>query len=148
VQHVIVIDASVLANLVADDGPDGEKVRRAVEQEGEAAVPDLADVETVAVLRKWWLAGQLDERRFAAALDDLGALPFRRYPGLPLMRRAFELRANVYKAAYVALAEALGCALLTADRRLQRAAGPTCPVRLLTSSTPRPGRAPGSPAGR
>jgi predicted nucleic acid-binding protein len=36
------------------------------------------------------------------------------------MRRAFELRANVpaYDASYVALAELLGCELLTGDRRL------------------------------
>jgi len=51
------------------------------------------------------------------------------------MRRAYELRANVtaYDAAYIALAELLGCALVTADARLARAPGIRCPVTILTS---------------
>jgi predicted nucleic acid-binding protein len=49
------------------------------------------------------------------------------------MRRSYELRANVtaYDATYVALAEVLGCDLLTGDSRLGRAPGPRCVVRLL-----------------
>lgn len=49
------------------------------------------------------------------------------------MPRAFELRANVtpYDAAYVGLAEALDCPLLTGDARLAGAPGPRCEVRLL-----------------
>lgn len=49
------------------------------------------------------------------------------------MRRAYELRTNVtaYDAAYVPLAETLGCDLVTADRRLAGAPGPRCRVRLL-----------------
>jgi predicted nucleic acid-binding protein len=91
------------------------------------------DVETVAVLRRRWLAGTLSARRFAAAIDDLDAFAIDRYPTLPLMRRAYELRANVsaYDAAYVALAEVLGCELLTADRRLAGAPGKRCSVRVL-----------------
>lgn len=65
-------------------------------------------------------------------------LPFARYPTLPLMQRAYELRANVtpYDAAFVALAEVLGCVLVSADRRLARAPGLRCPVRILTTSPP------------
>src|SRR5690554_4210200 len=95
--------------------------------------PDLVDVEVTAVLRKRWLAGDLDERRFGLAVDDLTALPITRYPTRLLMRRAFELRENVtaYDAAYLALAELLGCALLTADQRLARAPGLRCRVDVL-----------------
>ena len=52
---------------------------------------------------------------------------------LPLMRRAFELRHNVtpYDSAYVALAETIGCELLTADASLATAPGLRCQVRLL-----------------
>lgn len=98
-----------------------------------AAAPDLVDVETVAVLRKRWLAGTISERRFAAAVQDLEMIPLDRYPTLPFMRRAYELRANVtaYDATYVALAEVLGCELLTADQRLANASGPRCPIRVL-----------------
>jgi len=99
--------------------------------------PDLVDVQTVAVLRTRWLAETITEGRFATAVADLGDLALDRYPTLPLMRRAFELRANVtpYDAAYVALAEGLACALLTADARLARTPRLRCAVRLLTSTT-------------
>jgi len=131
---VIVLDASVIANAVGDDGSDGEAARRVLLADPEASVPDLADVETVAVLRRRWLAGDLSDRRFSAAIDDLGRLPFRRYPSLAFLRRAYQLRANVtsYDATYVALAEALRCELVTADRRLSRAPGLRCSVRVLS----------------
>lgn len=101
---------------------------------GGLAAPDLVGVETVCVLRKRWLAGNLSARRFAAAVDDLADLDVDRFPTLAFMRRAWELRARVtaYGAAYVALAEALQCELLTADRRLHQAHGPLCSRRLLT----------------
>lgn len=46
------------------------------------------------------------------------------------------LRDNVtpYAAAYVALAEGLGCPVVTADTRLARATGLRCDVRLLISA--------------
>jgi len=130
---VIVIDASVLANVVGDDGSDGQRARLEFRNAGDVAAPDLADVETVAVLRKRWIAGTVSDRRFAAAVDDLGQLDIDRYPTLRFMRRAYELRANVtvYDSAYVALAETLGCELLTADQRLANASGPRCAIRVL-----------------
>lgn len=97
------------------------------------AAPDLVDVETTAVLRRRWLSGSITDQRFAEAVTDLQDLDFDRYPTLQFMRRAYRLRANVtaYDAAYVALAEELGCELLTADARLARAPGPRCTIRLL-----------------
>ena len=131
---MIVIDDSVLANAVGDDGPAGRAARDRVLAAGEGAVPDLADVETVAVLRKRWLLGDLTDARFRAAIEDLLALPLARFPTGPLMRRAYELRQNVtaYDACYVALAEGLACPLLTADARLARAPGLTCDIELLS----------------
>jgi predicted nucleic acid-binding protein len=130
---LIVIDASVLANVVGDDGGDGQRARLEFRIAADVAAPDLVDVETVAVLRKRWLAGTVSDRRFAAAVDDLAQLDLDRYPTLPFMRRAYELRANVtaYDSAYVALAEALQCELLTADARLASAPGPRCAIRVL-----------------
>lgn len=131
---MIVVDASVVANAVADDGLDGRRVRRDLRDAGGLAAPDLVDVETVAVLRKRWLARTLTDRRFAAAVADLRDLDLDRYPVLPFMRRAYELRANVTAcdAAYVALAETLGCELWTGDRRLANAHGPACVIRVLS----------------
>lgn len=129
---MIVVDASVLANVVGDDGTDGDRAREAVRAQ-ELSVPDLVDVEVVSVLRRRWLAKTMTARRFAAAVDDLGALPADRYPALPFMPRAYELRANVsaYDATYVALAEQLDCALVTADRRLASAPGPRCAITVI-----------------
>ena len=47
----------------------------------------------------------------------------RRAPHRPLLQRCWELRQTVtaYDAAYIALAEALGSVLMTADTRLSRA---------------------------
>ncbi|MBI2168066.1 MAG: type II toxin-antitoxin system VapC family toxin [Actinobacteria bacterium] len=130
---MIVIDASVLANVVGDDGEAGRVARAVLAEEGAASIPDLADVETVAVLRKRWLAGTLTDARLRAAVGDLGALPLTRFPTMPLMHRALELRRNLtpYDACYVALAEEIPCDLVTADRRLSRAPGIRCRVRIL-----------------
>lgn len=104
---MIVVDASVLANAIGDDATDGHRARAELRAGVELAAPDLIDVETTAVLRKHWLAGTISEERFAQAIDDLHDLSLDRYPTLPLMHRAYELRANVtaYDAAYVALAD-------------------------------------------
>jgi predicted nucleic acid-binding protein len=132
---VIVVDASVVANVVADDGADGDVARAHVRAAGDLMAPDLVDVETVSVLRRRWLADDLTEGRFRTAVDDLGSLPIVRYPTRGLMRRAFELRANVtaYDAVYVALAEGLACPLLTADARLAKAPGPECEIQVVRS---------------
>jgi len=130
---VIVLDASVLANVVGDDGADGRLARRELRAAGNLAAPDLVDVETVAVLRKRWLAGSISDERFATAVSDLGDIDLDRYPVLRFMRRAWELRANVtpYDAAYIALAEVLNCELWTADQRLAKAPGPAWAIRVL-----------------
>ena len=123
----------MLVNLVADAGPDSARARRTMSEAGGVSIPDLADVESAAVLRKRWIGRTLSDDQFAAAIEDLAGLPFRRYPSLPLLQRAFELRATVtvYDAVYVALAESLGCALLTADARLAKAPGPRCKIQVL-----------------
>ena len=82
---MIVVDASVLANAIGDDGADGGLARSELRaQAGALAAPDLVDVETVAVLRKRWIAKTITDRRFATAIIDLQALDLDRYPTLPL----------------------------------------------------------------
>lgn len=130
---MIVIDASILANVLGDDGADGQRAREALRAGIHITAPDLVDVETVAVLRKRWLAGTIGDQRFADAIADLRQLDFLRVPTLRFADRAYELRANVsaYDATYIALAEALGCELLTADQRMADAPGPLCSIRVL-----------------
>ena len=129
---MLVVDASVLAVALADDGLDGDAARARLRGETLTA-PELVDLEVTSVLRRQNRAGLLDIRRAGMALADLGALPMHRAPHLPLLARCWELRDNLtsYDAAYVALAEALDATLLTGDRRLARAAGPTCTIELL-----------------
>jgi predicted nucleic acid-binding protein len=129
---VIVVDASVLATSLGDDGPDGDRARARLRGERLTA-PELVDLEVVSVWRRQVSAGAMDERRAVLALADLGTLPLRRAPHRPLLARCWELRDNltIYDAAYVAVAEALGVPLLTGDARLARAAGPTCTIEVL-----------------
>jgi len=129
---VIVVDASVLATSLGDDGPDGDRARARLRGERLTA-PELVDLEVVSVWRRQVRAGAMDDRRAALALADLGTLPLRRTPHRPLLARCWELRGNltIYDAAYVAVAEALGVALLTGDARLARATGPTCNIEVL-----------------
>ena len=132
---MLVVDASVLAVALADDGPDGDAARTRLRSETLAA-PELVDLEVTSVLRRQNRAGLLDARRAQLAMGDLAALPMRRAPHVSLLARCWELRHNLtaYDAAYVALAEALDATLLTGDRRLARAAGPTCDIEVLRAS--------------
>ena len=130
---MIVLDASVLANLIGDDGDAGRAARAVLLRSGAGSIPDLADVEAAAALRKIWLGGAITTERFEAAIEALIDLPLDRYPSIALMKRAFELRDNVtpYDATYVALAEALDCPVVTLVGRLSRAPGIRCRVVML-----------------
>jgi predicted nucleic acid-binding protein len=129
---VLVVDASVLVVALGDDGGDGDRARARLRDE-ELAAPELIDLEVLSVLRRQLSAGGLDARRAQFAVDDLRDLPLQRAPHRPLLPRCWELRDTLtaYDAAYVALAEALECALLTADNRMADAPGVTCPIEVL-----------------
>lgn len=129
---MLVVDASVLVNALADDATDGDTARARLRGERVTA-PDLIDLEVASVFRRQSLAGDLDARRAALALADLIAFPMRRVPHRRLLTRCWELRANltVYDASYVALAELLGLSLVTGDARLSRAPGLRCRVEVL-----------------
>ncbi len=123
---MLVIDASVLAVALLDDGPDGDVVRHRLRGE-QLAAPSLIDLEVASVWRGLARGGHLDARRVGLALDDLRDLPIQRVEHTPLLARCWELRDNltIYDAAYVALAEALQAPLLTGDRRLSTIDRPT-----------------------
>jgi len=129
---VVVVDASVLASALSDDGPDGDTARARLRGQALAA-PELIDLETTSVIRRLLLAGHVDARRAELALTDLVELPLRRASHRPLLARCWELRQNatIYDAAYVALAELLDVMLVTADSRLANAPGLRCRIDLL-----------------
>lgn len=130
---MIVVDASVLYSALADDGADGSRARSRLGDEVLHA-PIHIDLEVVSAVRNARRRGELAEHRAVTALAELAELSVQRYPPRPFIGRIWGLRHNVtpYDAAYVALAEALGAVLVTADGQLKDAPGPTCEIELLT----------------
>jgi predicted nucleic acid-binding protein len=117
---VIVLDASVALEVVLRT-PAGLAVEERLFDPSESLhAPHLFDLEVAQVLRRYARSGEMTVARCREALDDLAGLPLTRYPHDILMPRVWQLRDNLsaYDAVYVALAEALGAAFLTRDRRL------------------------------
>lgn len=144
----VVVDASAVVAALTDDGPDGRWAASQLTGQTLAA-PHLMPVEAANILRRAVLAGHLSADSAALAHDDLLSLRVELFAYEPHGPRVWELRDNLtaYDAWYVALAEALGAALLTLYRRVVQASGPRCdfavpPTRL--RRRPRSRRAPRS----
>lgn len=122
---MIVVDASAAVLGLLNDGD----ARRFLASEV-VAVPHLADSEVANALRSQVLRGTARELQARDALDRWARLGVHRFAVVGLLARVWELRDNLtaYDATYVALAERIGCELLTADRRLASAPGPVCPI--------------------
>jgi predicted nucleic acid-binding protein len=125
---VIVVDASAALAALLNAGP----ARRALAEERVHA-PHLIDSEVANALRRATAARRVGADAAWAALDAWRRLGMTRYPAHSLLGRIWELRDNLSSddATYVALAELLGCSLLTADGRLGRAPGIHCPVTVV-----------------
>lgn len=87
--------------------------------------PHLLDVEVAHVIRRYWLAKDLNDDRAGAALEEFSRFRIERHRHDLLVPRIWELRHNLTAcdSAYIALAEALGGPLLTRDTRLKSAPG-------------------------
>lgn len=125
---MIVADASAALAALVGAGP----ARRALGSE-QLHVAHLIDCEIANGLRRMVAGGQIQADAGWAALDSWRRLGMFRYPVFGLLGRVWQLRDNLsaYEATYVALAEALSCALLTADGRLGRAPGIRCPITVV-----------------
>jgi len=129
---VIVIDASAGVEIV--DGTTGPRLagqRRCMDEQ--IHVPHLIDVEVASALRTRVFRGATSTAHAVQALRSMAALPLQRHGHERLIARAWQLRGNIstYDGMYVALAELLGCPLLTADARLAKAPGSLCPIEVL-----------------
>lgn len=129
---MLVVDASAVAPIVADQGADGRRLRARIRGEILSA-PDLLRIEVLSVLRRQLFLETVTPQQASAAFDDLMDLPIEIYATKPLLRRAWNLRDNVtaYDACYVSLAVSLGCPLLTSDTRLANAPTITCSVETI-----------------
>jgi predicted nucleic acid-binding protein len=122
-----VVDAGVvIAVLAGTADPEGLV-------DDEIAVPHLVDSEVPNALRRAVVRGALTDVEAGVAMDGFIRLSLTRYPADWLRPRMWALRHDLsaYDATYVALAELMTAPLLTTDRRLARAPGLLCPVRVL-----------------
>jgi predicted nucleic acid-binding protein len=133
--RVIVVDASVLADALVDDGPVGDAARAELTGDPHWVAPGHLLVEVMSVIRGKVLGGKLGLARAQEAIDTLPSLVIDEV-GVPmLLDRMWQLRGNVtaYDAAYVAAAELMACPLVTGDGRLAKASGVRCEIRLLAA---------------
>lgn len=117
----LIVDASVAVEFLLRTAL-GE---RAEQLFGDAvlAAPELLDVEVLAVLRREVLAGRLNAKRAAEALDDLRDWDVDRIAHRALLAHAWSMHGRVsgYDAFYVAAAHVRNAMLVTADGPLARA---------------------------
>jgi predicted nucleic acid-binding protein len=128
-----VVDASVLVAFYAADEPRRAEVARRLSGGDQLFAPAHLDAEVVSALRGLARKFPLLSSTVPEALRHLAAFPLRRVPLAPLVGRMWELRDNItpYDATYVALAEELGCPLITCDAKLAASGGSRCVFDLL-----------------
>ena len=130
---MIVLDASVVIDLVLGTSAAEAVLERLKDHRQELIAPYIVDVEVLQALRRQVRLGKVPEDRASVALSNLQMLRFTRMPHEPLIARIWELRHNMtaYDAAYVALAETMHAELLTRDRKFSGAAGHTAKIVFL-----------------
>lgn len=129
---MIVVDASALTNAFTDDGPVGAHSRAELARDVHWAAPEHLVVEVFSAVRGRWLGRKISKDRSEDALSALAGATIDLVASAPLLPRMWELRSTIsgYDAAYVAMAETFGCALVTADARLARVRDVRCEVRV------------------
>lgn len=130
---MIVVDASVVIDLLILAERDRKLSRLFLAEAGETFAPELIDLEVTQALRRWAHRRAITEERASECIQVLQSLPIKRQPHRPLLKRIWRLRHSLsaYDAAYVALAEGLEAPLFTRDRRLAAARGNMARIELI-----------------
>jgi predicted nucleic acid-binding protein len=125
---MIVVDASAALAALLNDG----QARQLVGAE-RLHTPHLIDAEIVSALRRQVSRKEVSATDGWNALTTWRRLAVTRYPVYGLFERIWDLRENMsaYDATYVALAESLDCALVTADARLSNTTQLRCPITVV-----------------
>ena len=126
---MIVIDASVAIEALQRPGPARELVT-----DQDLHAPHLIDAEIAHALRRHVRTGEATVPTATVQLETWRHVGLVRHASSSLLMRVWELRENLtaYDAHYIALAEVLGCDVITSDRRMATAPGARCEVHLLT----------------
>jgi predicted nucleic acid-binding protein len=136
----MIVDATAMVAAIGDTGPMGEASRAQLSTAPVWHAPAHMAVEVVRTFDRLARHGILtDEKARVYAMqmvDGVGAAVIL-HADRKLLPMAWSLRDNMstYDAVYVALAQDLRMALLTADQRLARACGGRVPVIALTSGS-------------
>lgn len=130
---MIVVDASVIASVLAYSDDRGRKARAVLGRDPEWAAPEHWKVEVFSVMRGLALGGKITNEMATRAVDRISRLGVDTVPIDDLLTRMWQVRANIsaYDAPYVALAERRALTLVTADGKLARAASAYCRVELV-----------------
>jgi predicted nucleic acid-binding protein len=129
---MIVLDASAAVDWLLQTSA-GRSIEKRIYSRNETLhAPHLLDLEVTQVLRRLALQRVVPVLRADEAVRDLLDLRISRYPHVVLLPRIWQLRHNLsaYDAAYIVLAEKLGAALVTRDRRLASASGHAAAIEL------------------
>jgi predicted nucleic acid-binding protein len=133
---VIVLDANVVVLALVSTTDRGRAARETIGVQQRLAAPDFVGVEVANALRLLAERRELSHGSADAAFGDFQELDIHLARSQDLLDRVWSLRRSMtsYDAAYVATAELLGCALVTADERITRSgATMRCPVQTLRS---------------
>ena len=121
---MIVVDASAVIDVLLQTPDSLALTNRLLDASAVNCAPQLIDIEMVSVMRRLVHRREIPEARASAALADFEQLPLERYPHQLLLPRIWAYRHNLtaYDAAYLALADALDCRVITRDKHFAASA--------------------------
>jgi predicted nucleic acid-binding protein len=119
-----VVDCSLVIDALSARKED-EVLRQRLSAPRALHAPHHLDVEVASTVRGPTAGKKITDHRGEQMLADYARLRITRHPVWPYHSRMWGLRRNLgaCAAAYIALAEALGCELLTGDVKLKNATG-------------------------